>query len=149
MGLLADPRARALAPATTTIAPSTAVRRGTRRLASALVVATTASLLAACGGADATGPPTLNWYVFHEPSGSFQAAAADCSAGAHGAYRIRIQGSRPRRTPSVSNWSGAAPPRTARWTSSVWTWCGSPFSPRRAGSRTGPGSDAGTSSRMR
>jgi multiple sugar transport system substrate-binding protein len=32
---------------------------------------------------------TLNWYVFPEPSGSFQAAAAECSAGSHGAYTIK------------------------------------------------------------
>ena len=33
---------------------------------------------------------TLNWYVFPEPSGSFQAAASECSANSHGAYNIKI-----------------------------------------------------------
>ncbi len=33
---------------------------------------------------------TLNWYVFPEPSGSFQAAANECSQGSHGAYNIKI-----------------------------------------------------------
>ena len=33
---------------------------------------------------------TLNWYVFPEPSGSFQAAATECSQGSHGAYNIKI-----------------------------------------------------------
>jgi multiple sugar transport system substrate-binding protein len=33
---------------------------------------------------------TLNWYVFPEPSGSFQAAATECSQGSHGAYDIKI-----------------------------------------------------------
>ena len=33
---------------------------------------------------------TLSWYVFPEPSGSFQAAASECSAGSHGAYNIKI-----------------------------------------------------------
>jgi multiple sugar transport system substrate-binding protein len=33
---------------------------------------------------------TLTWYVFPEPSGSFQAAATDCSQGSHGAYDIKI-----------------------------------------------------------
>ena len=37
------------------------------------------------------GTPILNWYVFHDPSGSFPAAAKDCSAAAGGAYGIRIQ----------------------------------------------------------
>ena len=52
-----------------------------------------AALLAACGGGTGggSGTPTLNWYIFHEPSGSFQAAAADCSAASGGAYSIKIQ----------------------------------------------------------
>jgi multiple sugar transport system substrate-binding protein len=33
---------------------------------------------------------TLNWYVFPEPSGSFQAAASECSSNSHGAYNIKI-----------------------------------------------------------
>jgi multiple sugar transport system substrate-binding protein len=33
---------------------------------------------------------TLNWYVFPEPSGSFQAAATECSKASHGAYNINI-----------------------------------------------------------
>jgi multiple sugar transport system substrate-binding protein len=33
---------------------------------------------------------TLNWYVFPEPSGSFQAAATECSNNSHGAYDIKI-----------------------------------------------------------
>jgi len=59
-----------------------------------LVAATVASLLAACGGTSggsAGGTPTLNWYIFNEPSGSYQAAAADCSAASGGEYRIQIQ----------------------------------------------------------
>jgi trehalose/maltose transport system substrate-binding protein len=87
MGLTTDLRARGNASATTDIAPT----RGLRWRACGLIMVTAASLMAACGGADRTGPPTLNWYIFHEPSGSFQAAAADCSAAAHGAYNIRIQ----------------------------------------------------------
>jgi multiple sugar transport system substrate-binding protein len=91
MGLIANLRARRPAPATTNTSLSTVATRGTRRWACGLIVATAASLLAACGGANRTGPPTLNWYIFHEPSGSFQAAAADCSTAARGGYNIRIQ----------------------------------------------------------
>ncbi len=46
-------------------------------------------LLAACGGSG-TGPVTLNWYVFPEPSGSFAKAAADCSKASGGRYNIKI-----------------------------------------------------------
>jgi len=66
--------------------------RGWRR---GLMVALAAVLLAACGGTSGAssggGTPTLNWYIFHEPSGSFQAAAADCSAASGGEYNIQIR----------------------------------------------------------
>ncbi len=52
-----------------------------------LVAIAVALALAACGSSS-KGAVTLNWYVFPEPSGSFAKAAADCSAGSHGAYRI-------------------------------------------------------------
>jgi multiple sugar transport system substrate-binding protein len=59
------------------------------------VVVLATVLLAACssGGTTETtgGTPTLNWYVFHEPSGSFANAAKDCSAASGGAYNIKIQ----------------------------------------------------------
>jgi multiple sugar transport system substrate-binding protein len=53
-----------------------------------LAAAGAIALLAACGSSG-KGPVTLNWYVFPEPSGSFQAAASECSAGSHGAYNIK------------------------------------------------------------
>ena len=63
--------------------------RGTRRIGAILAAATATALLAACGSSS-KGPVTLNWYVFPEPSGSFQAAATECSQGSHGAYDIKI-----------------------------------------------------------
>src|SRR4051794_41399295 len=48
-----------------------------------------ASLVAAgCGGESASGPKTLNLWVFNEPSGSFTDAAKRCSAASNGRYRI-------------------------------------------------------------
>jgi multiple sugar transport system substrate-binding protein len=45
-----------------------------------------------CGGSSSsTGPPTLNWYVFNEPSGSFQSAADKCSKASNGRYKIKLQ----------------------------------------------------------
>jgi multiple sugar transport system substrate-binding protein len=59
-----------------------------------LAVAAAATMLAACGGAGAQssgGTPTLNWYIFHDVSGSFPADAAACSAASNGEYNIQIQ----------------------------------------------------------
>jgi multiple sugar transport system substrate-binding protein len=60
-----------------------------------LLVGLAAVLLAACGGGttggEGGGTPTLNWYIFHEPSGSFAAAAAACSAASAGEYNIQIR----------------------------------------------------------
>ena len=48
-----------------------------------------ASTLAACGGSG--GGNTVNWYVFKEPGGAYDEAAATCSAQSGGRYQIRIQ----------------------------------------------------------
>jgi multiple sugar transport system substrate-binding protein len=60
-----------------------------------LLVGLAATLLAACGGGTAGGgvggTPTLNWYIFPEYSGSFTAAARECSAASNGEYNIVIQ----------------------------------------------------------
>ncbi len=64
-------------------------RRGSRRIAGLLAAAAATALLSACGSSG-KGPVTLNWYVFPEPSGSFQAAATECSNNSHGAYKIAI-----------------------------------------------------------
>ena len=53
-----------------------------------LLAALVAGIIAGCGGS--SGPTAVNWYVFPEPSGSFQAAASECSANSHGAYNIKI-----------------------------------------------------------
>ncbi len=59
-----------------------------RHVGAILGIAATAIVLAACGSSN--GPVALNWYVFPEPSGSFAAAAADCSKASGGKYQIKI-----------------------------------------------------------
>jgi multiple sugar transport system substrate-binding protein len=46
-------------------------------------------LLAACGTSSAsTGPVTLNFYNFPDPSGAVQSAADNCTTASHGRYKI-------------------------------------------------------------
>src|SRR5579884_1760246 len=56
----------------------------------AAVAALAATLVCGACGSSGKGPVTLNWYVFPEPSGSFQAAATACSKASSGRYSISI-----------------------------------------------------------
>lgn len=47
--------------------------------------------MAACGRGEGGGANVVNWYVFKEPSGAYDEAAADCSRRSGGRYEIRIQ----------------------------------------------------------
>jgi ABC-type glycerol-3-phosphate transport system substrate-binding protein len=57
-------------------------------LAGGLATLAIAAVVAGCGGS--SGPPTLNYYIFSEPSGSFQKAATDCSKASGGRYNITL-----------------------------------------------------------
>jgi multiple sugar transport system substrate-binding protein len=46
--------------------------------------------VAGCGGGGGKGPATLNFYIFPEPSGSFDKAAKTCSQQSRGAYTISV-----------------------------------------------------------
>ena len=70
--------------------PRTGSRSRNRKRVAALFAAGVATALLAACGSSGKGPVTLNWYVFPEPSGSFQAAATECSNNSHGAYDIKI-----------------------------------------------------------
>lgn len=61
-----------------------------RRWAGFVIAAASIAAIAGCGSASSSGPVTLNWYVFPEPSGSFAAAAAKCSQDSGGQYNIKI-----------------------------------------------------------
>jgi multiple sugar transport system substrate-binding protein len=44
-----------------------------------------------CGGSSKSGGPTaVNWYVFKEPGGAFDAAAAKCSKDSNGRYKVNV-----------------------------------------------------------
>jgi multiple sugar transport system substrate-binding protein len=59
------------------------------RIAAAIALIAGTAALAGCGSSSSSGTATVNWYVFPEPSGSFQAAAATCSKDSHGEYTIK------------------------------------------------------------
>ena len=59
---------------------------GNRLWLAALVLGST---LVACGGG--SGGNVVNWYVFKEPGGAYDEAAANCSQASGGRYSIRIQ----------------------------------------------------------
>lgn len=61
-----------------------------RDIVAALAAIATIAFVVGCGSSSSSGPVTLNWYVFPEPSGSFQTAATNCSKASGGRYNIKI-----------------------------------------------------------
>jgi multiple sugar transport system substrate-binding protein len=57
---------------------------------SALALLAASVVVAGCGGGGGKGPAQLNFYVFPEPSGSFEKAAKECSQQSNGAYDITV-----------------------------------------------------------
>ena len=61
-----------------------------RDILAAVAAIATIAFIVGCGSSSSSGPVTLNWYVFPEPSGSFQTAASNCSKASGGKYDIKI-----------------------------------------------------------
>ena len=59
-----------------------------RLVTGALATLTVTAVVAGCGGS--SGTPTLQYYNFPEPSGSFAKAVADCSNASGGRYKIQL-----------------------------------------------------------
>ena len=61
------------------------------KVAITIGIALAALLGTGCGSDDSSdGSRTLNWYVFAEPSGAFQDAAANCTKRSNGRYKVEI-----------------------------------------------------------
>ena len=63
-------------------------RRPSRAGLIAAAVALAAFAAACGGGGEGSGPPTIKWYVFQEPSGAYNDAVASCNKQANGRYAI-------------------------------------------------------------
>src|SRR5436853_4776001 len=62
-----------------------------RTSAAVLTLVLAALTATGCGGSSkAGGPATINWYVFKEPGGAFDAAAATCSKSSGGRYKVNV-----------------------------------------------------------
>src|SRR5689334_916657 len=63
-----------------------------RRALPALVaaIALSAALGGCGGGGSSSGTTTLKWYVFKEPGGAFDAAAAKCTKDSNGRYKVEV-----------------------------------------------------------
>ncbi len=62
-----------------------------RTLVLAAVAAALLTLTATgCGGSSSGSSKDVNWYVFKEPGGAFDAAAAKCSKDSNGKYRVKV-----------------------------------------------------------
>jgi multiple sugar transport system substrate-binding protein len=64
-----------------------------RAVITALGVVLASVGIASCGDASSSssGPVTLNWFIFNEPSGAPQKIAARCSKASGGAYKINFE----------------------------------------------------------
>jgi multiple sugar transport system substrate-binding protein len=66
-------------------------RKAWRLAATAASVVLAGSGLAACASSQASGPVTLNFYLYPDTSGATQTAINNCTAQSHGQYKISYQ----------------------------------------------------------
>jgi multiple sugar transport system substrate-binding protein len=65
--------------------------RRSRASLALVLTAALAALAAGCGGSGGSkGPTAVKWYVFKEPGGAFDAAAAKCSKDSNGKYKVTV-----------------------------------------------------------
>src|SRR5215211_2712192 len=58
------------------------------RLLACLTI-TIGAVVVGCGGGSSGGARDVNWYVFNEPGGGYDAAVAQCNKQAAGRYKIK------------------------------------------------------------
>ncbi len=62
------------------------------RALSGVILTLIVAFAAGCGGGDSgSGSRTINWYVFSEPGGAYDAAVETCNKQAKGAYKINLE----------------------------------------------------------
>jgi trehalose/maltose transport system substrate-binding protein len=61
-----------------------------RRALGAISIAAVTLIAAGCGSSGSKGPVSVKWYIFKEPGGGFDAAAAACTKQSGGRYKISI-----------------------------------------------------------
>jgi ABC-type glycerol-3-phosphate transport system substrate-binding protein len=65
--------------------------RGRTSAVAVLTLALAALTASGCGGGSSSkGPTAVNWYVFKEPGGAFDAAAAKCTKDSGGRYKVNV-----------------------------------------------------------
>src|SRR4051794_40015193 len=61
-----------------------------RRALAVLALAAVSLVASGCGSSGSKGPVTVKWYIFKEPGGGFDAAAAACTKQSQGRYKVSV-----------------------------------------------------------
>src|SRR4051794_9370412 len=66
------------------------VGRNAHRAVVVAVLAASALIASGCGSSGSSGPVAVKWYIFKEPGGGFDAAAAACTKQSQGRYKVNV-----------------------------------------------------------